>query len=253
MRKNIFMIIILFLSISLIAKAQDYIITSKGDSISGKVKIEKIGTEKRIYVTANDKKKSNYTILQFRKAVIKGETFVPFKRGETFDIVKVIQEGYLSLYAFQLETQNTYDGLYLAKRDGESLEVPNLQFKKHVSRLVSDCPFVKERIESNEFKRHELSKIIELYNSCVQERTNTYYKQTPVSSTPLSNINSWNELKLKIEQSDLKDKENLLEMLEEIKAKKAKNEKLPKFLLDSFNNGIAQNEEIKKMFEHLVQ
>jgi hypothetical protein len=42
-------------------------------------------------------------------------------------------------------------------------------------------------------------------------------------------------------------------MLEEIKNKKAKGEKIPNFLLSSFKSGIAADAALTDMFENLIQ
>lgn len=251
-RYNLFAFFIIYFFGS-VAFGQEYLITLKGDTIKGKLKIEKIGKEKKIYLTDINKKKSVFSMFQFREATIKGEKYVPFKRGDVFDIVKVLQSGYLSLYSFQMESQQTYDGLYLAKRDGEAIEVPNLQFKKQVSKLVDDCPEVKIKVESKEFKRSDLSKIISEYNTCIESKTEaSYLKQVPEKRN-LHNDEKWIALKNKIEESQLTEKTNLLEMLEEIKTKKSKGEKIPNFLINSFSSGISNNNELLKLFEALIQ
>ena len=240
---------------SVIGLGQDYIITAKGDSLVGKVRIEKIGIEKKIYVTTTEKKKTNYTIFQFRHAVINGEKYIPFKRGDVFDIVKIVQSGYLSLYAFQQENQNTYDGLYLAKKDGEAIEVPNLQFKKQVTKLLADCESVKEKVESKEFKRSDLPKIISSYNDCISDKTKVAFANNAKSNTDekLNNETDWNNFKSQLEGTNLENKENVLEMFEEIKSKKAKGEKIPNFLIESFRAGIKSNQELTDAFNKLMQ
>jgi hypothetical protein len=244
---------VLFIFISTCLKtfvsAQDYVITVKGDSVAGKVKIEKIGIEKKLFVTTTDKKKLNYSMFQFRYAIINNVRYEAIKRGEVFDIVQVVKKGYLTLYAFQLDNQFSYDGYYLGKADGNAVEVSNLTFKRQMTRFLEDCPSVVNRLEEGEFKRTNLIELVDAYNACITQATLKKYAES------VSTVNSkpWIELKEKLTASSFQNKESLLEMLEEIKNKKAKGEKIPNFLLSSFKSGIAADAALTDMFENLIQ
>jgi hypothetical protein len=246
--RNILLIVWL-LSFNTLVSAQDYVITLKGDSVVGKIKIEKIGIEKKLFVTTPEKKKLNYSMFQFRYAMINNIRYEAIKRGEMFDIVQVIKKGYLTLYAFQMENQFSYDGSYLGKADGNALEVTNLTFKKQMMRFLEDCPSVVNRLENGEFKRFNLPDLVDAYNTCITEATVKKYAEP----APIANTKPWSELKEKLMASTMENKESLLEMFEEIKNKKTKGEKIPNFLLSSFKSGIAADAVLTTMFENLIK
>jgi hypothetical protein len=47
---------LLMVSVQVVVRAQDYLITTKGDSVVGKIKIEKIGIEKKTFLNYPRKK-----------------------------------------------------------------------------------------------------------------------------------------------------------------------------------------------------
>jgi hypothetical protein len=246
---------LLMVSVQVVVRAQDYLITTKGDSVVGKIKIEKIGIEKKLFLTTPEKKKLNYNMFQFRYAVVNNIQYVAIKRGDVYDIVQVQKKGYLTLYGFQLDNQFAYDGLYLGKADGKSIEVGNLTFKKQMIRFLEDCPSVVSRLENGEFKRSNIHDLVEAYNNCIDQNTKGLYASNTktTTNTIVTNEQQWNELKEKLTNSTLENKEALLEMLEEIKSKKAKGEKIPNFLLSSFTTGVAADAAISGLFETLLQ
>ncbi len=97
--------------------------------------------------------------------------------------MKVLMDGYLSLNAFNQANQSQWDGRYLTKMDGTGLEVPNLTFKKTLGSFLSDCGDIKKRREDGELGRGDLEKIVSLYNTCLQNKTDAANLQaTPIVS-----------------------------------------------------------------------
>src|SRR5688572_6281830 len=117
--KNLTIIhILLFLLLMLVhqcAGAQDYVLTTRGDSLTGEVKPLLYGPEKKVQLTASDNEKSTLSLFQIREFSSKGEIYHPVKGESGYVFMKLIQPGYLSLYAFQPENQVRFDGLLLKK------------------------------------------------------------------------------------------------------------------------------------------
>src|SRR6188768_3527079 len=132
------LIFLLFMLVYQCSKAQDYVVTSKRDTIHGAVKPLLYGAEKKVQVTTSDKKKTILPITQTSSFSYDGEIYHPVRTEKGYVFMKLLKEGYLSLYAFQMENQMTYDGRYLTKKDGTKMEVPNLSFKKNVTKFVAD-------------------------------------------------------------------------------------------------------------------
>src|SRR5687768_16695396 len=146
--KLLFSLIITFASTAAIAQdAQDYIVTLQGDTIKGDVRALAYGSERKVQITEPGKKKVVHPFYKVKSFSINGEVFQPVKGPNGYAFMKPIKVGYLSLYAFQNENQTSYDGMFLLKKDGTGIEVPNLTFKKGMRNFLDDCPEIAAKIE----------------------------------------------------------------------------------------------------------
>jgi hypothetical protein len=234
---------ILFLLLMLIhqcTKAQDYLVTAKGDTLKGDIRLLSFGPEKKVQLTTSDKKKSTYSILQTRSFNLKDEKYTPVRKENGYVFMKVIKEGYLSLYAFQQPNQITYDGLYLYKKDGNGMEVPNLTFKKHMLRYVADCPELKAKIDVGELGKRDLENIVDEYNRCIAGNTRSYEKVIVQERVQSKKISAWDVLEEKIKaKEDFEGKADALDMITEIKSKIKSEEKVPNFMLEGLKRSLA--------------
>lgn len=222
---------------SLKAQAQDYLITNKGDSIVGQLKPLMFGPEKKVQVTSADKKKEVYSIFQVRQYRFREEMFEPVKGPEGFTFMKVIKSGYVSLYSYQLPNQVTFEGNYLMRRDGKGMDVPNISFKKAMKSYLSDCPSVVDRIEKGELGRKNLNEIIDVYNQCIQSHTVNHEAIIVKQEEQAKTISAWDELENKVKTApDFDGKPNALEMIQDIKGKLGRSEKIPNFLIDGLKS-----------------
>src|SRR5688500_16900625 len=129
MKKFAVIHILLFVLLMLVyqcAGAQDYVLTTRGDSITGEVKPLLYGPEKKVQIVSGDKEKTTFSVFQIRAFSSEGEIYHPVRSDNGYVFMKLIKPGYLSLYTFQLENQSRFDGLFLKKLDGDNLSVPNL-------------------------------------------------------------------------------------------------------------------------------
>ena len=160
--------------------------------------------------------------------------------GYTF--MKVLKPGYLSLYEFQREGQAAFDGLYLRKRDGTGLEVPNLGFKKMMSRFLEDCSAVVEKIDNGQLGKRDVEAIVEEYNLCI-ERKSSANSKTVVQTTPATSTADWDNLEQKVKtKPDFEGKTDALEMISEIKKKVSRSEKVPNFMLEGLKSRLSQTD-----------
>jgi len=225
-------LILIFVGAYSIASAQvDYVVTVKGDTIHGKIKYLNFGAEKSVQITLSDKKKKVYPILQTKAFQLDSVIYNPVRTPQGYTYMKLLKGGYLSLYAFQIENQSTWDGRFLVKKDGSSKEVPNIGFKKILSQFLSECPSVVSKIESGELSKTKINEIIDAYNACIQTNTTNQNKAEVVSQEKTEKVNHWTELETAIKNgNEFESRADALDMIAEVKSKISRGEKVPKFI-----------------------
>lgn len=239
---HILFIVIAFLVCQCV-QAQDFLITTKGDTVNGTLKPLFFGSDKKVQVTDTNKKKTTYSMFQVASFRFKDETYQPVKGPAGYTFMKLLKGGYLSLMAFQLENQVNYDGRYLLKKDGKGTEVPNLSFKKVMVAFLNDCPSVSVKIENGELSKRDLEKIVDDYNSCISDKTveQKFVKSevTPVVPADKERLAAWENLEQKVNGHTAFDgKENIQEMIAEIKKKVTSREKVPNFLVQGLKESL---------------
>ncbi|MBL0744950.1 hypothetical protein [Chryseolinea lacunae] len=236
------LVAILLLSFACPAIAQDYLVTTKGDTIRGEIKPQTFGADKKVQVVGSDKKKTIYPMFQIRNYRLKDATYQPVKGPDGYAFMKVVKGGYLTLFAFQLPNQVAYDGQYLMKKDGRGTEVPNLTFKKIMKNFLEDCPSVVDRIETGDLGKKELLTIVDEYNACIQVKTVDHSRIVASKAEAEKKISAWDVLEEKVKaEADFSGKSNALEMIQDIKGKISRGEKIPNFLLEGLKSSLTQD------------
>lgn len=241
MKNSVVIHILLFVLLMLIyqcATAQDYVLTTKGDSLTGEVKPLLYGPEKRVQVFSADKEKSSFTIFQVRAFSSNGEVYHPVKGDNGYVFMKLLQPGYLSLYGYQMENQTRFDGLYLKKIDGDGMSVPNLGFKKYISQFMEDCPDVVASVRDGQYTKKNVNELVTAYNNCVDSRTVDHDKVIAERQERTVKINAWESLQEKVAEKDFPEKNNALEMITEIRKKIERRESIPNFLIEGLKNSL---------------
>ncbi|MEO7991256.1 MAG: hypothetical protein ABI663_17025 [Chryseolinea sp.] len=217
--------------------SQDYVITVKGDTIKGEVKPLTFGANSKVSVATSDKKKTSFTLFQVKAFSFKNEIYRPIKGPDGYTFMKLKKDGYLSLYAFQLPNQMSFDGYFMTKLDGSGIEVPNLSFKKAMKNFLSECASVADKIEKGNLGKRELDAIIDEYNACVKNNTINHEKFITQTKDQSKKISAWDTLEEKLKsQSDFEGKSNAVEMITDIKGKISRGEKVPNFLTEGLKN-----------------
>ena len=232
---------------------QDFLVTTKGDTLRGEVKPLVYGADKKVQITETGKKKVIYPLFHVKSYSLKGETYQPVKGPSGYTFMKLIKSGYLSLYAFQSENQVSFDGVYLLKKDGDGIELPNLSFKKGMKKFLDDCPSVADKIDNDELNKKDLNKIVDQYNSCIENRTVDHEKIIAKRAEQNKNTTAWEVLETKVKtQPDFEGKNNALEMIGEIKSKISSSQKIPNFLLEGLKSSL-KGEEFKTELENALK
>ncbi len=214
-----------------VSAQSDYVALAKGDTLYGEVRILSYGNDQKIQLTGPSRKKTIYEKTQVKAFSLDGKQYHTVRTPQGYTVMQLIKEGYLSLYAFQMENQSTWDGQYLYKRDGKGMEVTSLLFKKRLTGFITECPEVVAKIEAKELSRNDLDEIIDQFNACIDERTKAAAVQAEKSNT-------LDELEIAVKKlEDSENKSTALEVIAELRLKVQRGEKVPsifgKTLLDA--------------------
>lgn len=238
-------LLLLLLSYQIGYAQNEYVVTTKGDTIKGKIKYLNFGLEKKVQVTTPEGKKNVYVVTQTIAFKLGSDIYYPVRHNEIYTYMKLIKQGYLGLYSFQLPNQTSWDGRYLLKKDGKGIEVPNLGFKRMLNQFLIECPVVTARISSGELPKSKLNDIIDEYNSCIDSKT---VKRLVAAES--SKVNSWNVLESQVRTLDtFEQKTNALEMIAEIKSKINQGERVPNFLTEGLRDSLKDQPTIKDVLE----
>jgi hypothetical protein len=228
------------------SNAQDYLITTKGDSVVGKIKPMNFGPDKKVQVVSADKKKTTYSLFQVNSFVVNGETFKPAKGPSGYTFMKLLKSGYLSLFAYQMENQTSYDGRFMLKKDGTGIEVPNLSFKKAMKNFLNDCGDFASQIEAGTYTKSNLDKLIDDYNACTEGRRDKVQQAVSKKIEETKKLSPWDALDNKVRaMGDFQGKTDALEMITEIKGKISRQEKVPNFMIEGLKSALSQHGDIQ--------
>lgn len=239
------LLLLVFLLAYQCTQAQNYAVTIRGDTLRGDVRLFNYGQDKKVQVQADGKQKENVPLIQTRMVFLDEETYKPQKGPDGYAYMKLVKEGYLSVYAFQLNNQVTYDGLLLVKLDGSSIEVPNLTFKKVMKRFLEDCPAIANKIEAGEYGRRDLYEIVDAYNNClntpVAKTTTSPPAVVTTTSAPEAATTKLDTLEEKVrDQEELTGKQDILDMITEIRNKLQRGEKVPNFMVEGLKSMLRE-------------
>lgn len=234
-----------------ICKGQpEYVVTSKGDTVAGKVKYFNFGAEKKVQVITSDNKKNVYSILQAPSFFSGQELYHAVRVVDGYTYMKVLKYGYLSLFAFQQPNQITWDGRYLLKRDGTGMEVPNISFKKLLKKFLADCTEVTARIESGEFSKTKLNEMVDGYNQCIDLNTKHQHEAIQLSKEQTDKISTWTQLENNVKNlAAFESQANALEMIIDIKAKINNGENIPNFLVAGLKDALKNQPTLQNSLE----
>jgi hypothetical protein len=246
-----------FMLLSCSAVAQtNYLITSKADTLYGKIRILSYDLIDRVQIETSGKKEM-FTALQVLKVEIDSQVYRPIQYDRKVMLMKLLKPGYLSLYAFRLPEKNLYDGRFLVRLDGTSIEVPNIGFKRILGTFLEDCEPIATKIKKGDLVKKELDKIIDEYNLCVNDVKNKV--ESPVVAEPIVVQNektiAIDALIKKVEAEDFSTKKDALDLLRDIQIKAGKNETIPNYLSEGLKSYLSSvpslTEDLEKLLELL--
>lgn len=244
------LLLVVLLPISLSANAQDFVVTAGMDTIKGKASILSYDVIDRIQVI-DGKQKHQFTAVQVRAVQIGNDQFRPVLGDNGYRMMKLVMDGTMSLYLAKTKDGFYYEISFLVKRSGESMEVPNLSFKKMMTNFLGDCPTVKEKINQGELGRKDVKKIITEYNECIDVQTRQIISQKPVDTSD-PRIVAIAGLQEKLEKSSVAGQKDMMDILKDIRGKVSKNEPVPNYLLESLKSGLKDVPELQADLQNVV-
>ena len=243
---------LLITCLSISAYSQDYIVTNKGDTLQGEVKTMSFDQLDRVQIVQN-KKKTIFTGLQVKGIYFKGNWYRPLRVENTVRFMKSLKSGYLGFYAFKLENQVSYDGRLLVKRDGSMMEVPNLNFKKGMIAFLNDCPLVTDKIKDGTYGRKDLNQIIDEFNACIENQSQTLKKAEIVASESGQKAKPLEELKKTIEGlNDFSARRDALDLINDMITKVKGGQTFPNYQVEALKGYLGGNEATKAGLEKFL-
>jgi hypothetical protein len=245
------LLILLILPVAAFAQT-DYVITSKADTLRGEVRLLTYDNIDRIQITIG-KKKEMFTALQVLSVFYEQKIYKPIRLENRVVLMQQLKSGYLSLYAFRMPNQTTFDGRYLYRLDGKHQEVPNLAFKKIMASYLENCAEVSDKIKSGELGRKEIEQILDEYNMCIasaKPSTSPEVEAKPVATELTTAIQ---KLKQKISEQDFSNKKDALDLLNDLEQKASRNESIPNYLLEGLKSYLAPVASVQTELETVLQ
>ncbi len=248
--------LIILLLCSWLLQAQDYVVTAKNDTLQGTATIYDYDIIDRVEVL-KDKKKNNLTAIQVKAVFMKGDMYHPIRTDHGYRMMKLIRQGYLSLYKGRRSNQygNSYgyDIQYLVKRDGSILEEPNLGFKKLMVRFLDDCKSLEDEMLKEDLAKKDLNRIITLYNECIDNQTRQNIVDTPPVVDPSDpTLVALGALKSKLEASQAATQKDAIDIINDMSNKVKSHQPVPNYLIESLKGILKDAPEYQSDIEKVT-
>jgi len=238
------------LSVTVIAQ-KDYLITTEGDTLFGKVTLISNDPLDRAQVITTDKK-IGFTALQLREVNFQDERFHPAQLGDNVRLMKLIKGGYLSLYAYRVEKETTYTGRLLKKMDGTSVDLPILTFRGALVNFIEDCETLAERVKKRELGRNDLELIVSEYNQCINKSTNIKFQESNKKVSQNKKRGEVLKFLRKIEMSDLNNKNEITEVLNDMLTRLESGKVIPSYQQEALREFLKGHSEYEKELSELL-
>ncbi len=225
---------------SLAVNGQDFVVTNRLDTLPGKVLIRSYPNMDKVQLNTQEKKKE-YAATALSTVFLDGQIYRPVLVTDGFRLLKLERSGMVSLYMGRQSPGTPYNIPFLVKRSGESLEVTVLRFKNTMTKFLSDCSSIKQKIEEGKLGRKDLDQIINEYNLCIESQT-----QKAFLSSNDPRLIALTEFKNKL-QLDSSIPPDALDIVTDLYSKIKENKPIPNYLTEGLrellkNHAIFQSD-----------
>lgn len=252
--KNLVLSSILILATTTGYSQEDsYIIARNGEKFTGKVQISVYQNSTQSIVIKYGKKRKSFRPYQVKEVNIKGDTYHPLRLRDSYQMALLIKEGYLTYYKFSSDESSTltFDTPLLVKKDGDMQEVPNLGFRKRLMDYLGDCENVVTKLDSKEYGRGDLDKIIDEYNLCIADHTAKLNEKTAVLQKNHSKSDQIEKIKTEVSKLDMAARDEVLEMLTDVQSKLKEGKAIPGYLVSGLKEQLSK--ELAKKLDAALQ
>lgn len=225
-------------------QAQDYLVTTRKDTLRGKLSLMSFEKVDKAMLSVN-KKKTDYPAYSVLFIYMDSTKYVPVRTVDAFRFMKLSKSGMVSLCFARQSAGTPYNIPYLVKKSGESMEVNALRFKRTISNFLAECSWLKDKIEEEELGRDDLEKIIDTYNTCLEQQSTVAFLAS--EDPKLSALNSFNK-KL---GEDTTVPEDAKEILKDLYIKVKDGKPVPTYLSEGLRQSLkdfpAYQEDLEKL------
>ncbi len=252
-----FLFILISLSFSAFSQS-DVLVTLKGDTLTGKAFIAtNKGNAIQVITIKKGKEKRKFKAYEVKWLLKEEETYHPIKVLNKYQLGILVKEGYLSIYKIMNTEANSsasFSTLVLIKKDGASLIVPNLGFKKHVEKFLNDCDVIVRGFSNSAYKKSNLEKIVDDYNGCIAANTTQQNSETFKVEHNLEKVALVTTLIKSIKDDGrLEDTETVVEMLNDLKSKIKEDSKIPSYLENALKVSLKDNTAFIKQLNQILE
>ncbi len=231
---------------------KDFVVTIQGDTLYGKIKLIHGGKLDRVQINA-DGKKNGYTSVQVNEILFNNDRFHPVELGGNIKLMKLLKYGFLSLYGYRIENEVGYSGRVLRKIGGAYIDIPVLTFRSALASFISECEPLSEKVKRRELGRDELEQVVIEYNQCLNQKTEVVYQQV---KTKVSQGNIRTRLLAfarKVELSDLINKSDVTDVLNDMMARVESNQAIPKYQAQALKDFVQDQKEFEQDLNELLR
>lgn len=262
MRTTLYIFMLIVLSAQL--KAQNTVITLRGDTLNGTFSLAKRGGNEFVDFVDRENKKKKFKLFDIKQIITAdGETIEPINVGDgDYTFGKLISKGYLNLYSYRSQNSTlTFNEKIMIKLDGTSLAVPGaFGFKKTVSKFLFECPVVSQKVSNKELSGDDLEQIIAEFNSCIQDQSNKNSANTstevakPQTIVPDKFQTQVDDFKTLLKYSDkVENKADVADMFGDLVKKLTNKEKVPNYLKSILLSAVENDSKLKNLVENMLQ
>ena len=145
---------------------EGYVVMNSNDTIQGYIKYknkEEVLDKVTVIIDAENKKTIKASEIKFFSA---DEEFISYKLSGEFVFMKVLTQGYYSLYEYQLppEKGSKYQ-LYYQKENGKLQMISISNWKKQVEDLISDNEQLVNDLKKKKYSLETLESLFDTYNA----------------------------------------------------------------------------------------
>ena len=257
MTKYIIVSLLTIYSLTAFAQGEDQVITTKGETLTGKVTISTFNSSAQVVTLKNGKDKKHFKVYEVKEVTKGGDVYYTLKIHGKYQLGLLKKEGYLSLYqhvSSEPNASNEFSESIFIKKDGAQLSVPNLGFKKQLGNFLSDCESVQQGLADNNYSRNNLGQIIDDYNACIMEKTKLLQSGKPTINLDPEKTELITSLISDISKSEtLEDKESVLEMLNDLDTKIKKGAAIPGYLKTALRTSLKKDNQLSEQLSKILE